>query len=251
MADLKIPWPPPPPAHPLNDNEVHVWAVSLCPPAESIASCSKLLAPDEAQRAERFRFERDQRRFTVARGSLRAILATYVNLDPARLSFAYSSRGKPTLAELDASNSLHFNLTHSDELAVLAITRACPLGIDVEHIRPLNDASGIADRFFSARESQGLAALPVTEKPAAFFNLWTRKEAWLKATGDGISESLDKVEVSFLAGESARLISLPEAAGPIQEWSLFDLRPAEGFAGALALRCPKARILHWNWQHPQ
>jgi 4'-phosphopantetheinyl transferase len=242
MAEVQINWPAPPPAWSLGDREVHVWAINLRPPDEKVAACARTLAADETQRAERFRFERDRRRFIVARGSLRAILCAYLERVPARIAFDYSSRGKPALAGQGENTPLHFNLSHSDELALLAVTRVCPLGIDLELIRPLNDADAIADRFFSARESQGLAALPPEQKPTAFFNLWTRKEAWLKATGDGISESLDKVEVSFLADEPARLISLPEVAGAVREWGLFSLSPNKDFVGALAIRATDVKI---------
>ena len=247
MAEPKIEWPPPPTTPSLNDLELHVWAIHLNTSSTRVSRCAALLSAEEAQRAAKFRFERDQRRFIVAHGALRAILAPYAGLAPETLNFVQSPRGKPSLTGLAGKTAPHFNLTHSDELALVAVTAVCPVGIDVELIRPINDASGIADRFFSPRESRSLAAWPPAQKSAAFFNLWTRKEAWLKATGQGISESLDKVEVSFLPDEPVRLISLPEAAGAAREWSLFDLRPASGFVGAAAICSVAVQLRHWVW----
>src|SRR5207302_8233420 len=129
---------------------------------------------------------------------------------------------------------LHINLAPSDGLALVAVTRVCPVGVDVERIRPLRDAEGIIERFFSPRESAALKALPADQKPVAFFNLWTRKEAWLKATGDGIGESLNQSEVSLLPDEPARFLSILGDTQVAAAWTLQDLSPAAGFKAALA-----------------
>jgi len=247
MAEPAIIWPPLPASPSLDDRQLHVWAFGLNPDQAAISRCAAVLSAEETGRAAKFRLERDQRRFTVAHGALRSILAGYLRCDPTTLSFTQSPRGKPSLEGPEAKIPLHFNLTHSNEMALVAVTSIGPVGVDVECIRPLNDASGIADRFFSPRESQGLAALPPGEKPPAFFNLWTRKEAWLKATGQGISESLDKVEVSFLPTQPARLISLPDDAGPTSDWALFDLKPAAGFVGAAAAWSAAIELHCWAW----
>src|SRR5581483_7473345 len=161
----------------LNTGEVQIWAAPLVQAKERQSELARTLSPDETARAERFHFDRDRNRFIAGRGLLRAILGRYLGLKPAQLAFEYTVRGKPAVHSSCGNHALHFNLAHSDDLALFALTSICRLGIDVERIRPLSDADGIANRFFSARESEGLRILPAAQKPAAFFNLWTRKEA--------------------------------------------------------------------------
>ena len=246
MPELEIKWPAPAAFPPLAGAEVHVWAAPLELPEARLAVIVAMLSPDEQVRAARFHFERDRGRFIAGRGFLRALLGRYLQTEPAQLQFSYSPRGKPSLAA-PANNGLHFNLAHSDALALLAVTRACPVGVDVERINPLRDAEGITERFFSPRESAALKALPADQKPAAFFNLWTRKEAWLKATGDGISEFLSKSEVSFLPDEPARFLSILGDTQAAAAWTLEDLKPAEGFKAALAAPVQGVHLRCWQW----
>src|SRR5438309_1601889 len=150
MADLKINWPEPP-AHGMpRERDIHVWASSLALTEKSLAAYSSTLSTDETERARRFHFDRHRNRFVAGRGWLRAILGNYLHREPARLQFHYNTRGKPALK--DPPQALHFNLAHSDDLALLAVTGTCPVGIDVERVRPLNDADAIASRFFSQTE---------------------------------------------------------------------------------------------------
>jgi len=223
---------------------IQVWAAGLDPGNDRLATYAQTLAPDEKERAARFHAERDRRRFTVARGFLRAVLGQCIECSPTGLVFSYETRGKPTLVDDPA---FHFNLSHSGELALLAVTRLAPVGIDVEHVRPMRDAAAIAERFFSPGESAGLNAVPEADRPAAFFNLWTRKEAWLKATGEGISNSLNRVEVSFLPGEPARLIRLFGESERVGGWTLLELTPAAGYAAALAIEAPDAIVRCGHW----
>ncbi|HYG35495.1 MAG TPA: 4'-phosphopantetheinyl transferase superfamily protein, partial [Clostridia bacterium] len=137
--------------------------------------------------------------------------------------------------------------SHSEDLALVAVTRAGMVGVDVERVRPIEDADELVARFFSPREAETFKGLPLDQKPVAFFNLWTRKEAWLKATGEGISRSLHRVEVSFLPGEPAQLQSLPEDLTQNKSWALHDLAPAHGYAGALAVSTTNAQLSCWKW----
>lgn len=242
-SDVKINWPFAGPRRTLDDVDVHVWAAPLALAEDVVAQFALTLSADESERARRFVFERDRRRFVVGRGTLRAILGSYLEKEPRRIEFAYSSRGKPSVA---GTPGLHFNVAHSGELFVAAITRQCPLGVDVEQIRPMEDSEAIANRFFSAREAAGLAALPASQKDAAFFNLWTRKEALLKATGEGLSESLNQAEVTFLAADAARVIQMPAHAVPAEQWTLAELKPAPGFTGAIAAPNQELRITCWR-----
>ncbi len=233
--------PSPPPA-----DEVHVWAAWLAPPPAALAEFGASLSSAEAERAARFRFERDRDRFVAGRGLLRRLLGRYLQTDPQAVEFTYSAEGKPALAGAFAASGLHFNLAHSEGLALLAVTRAGPVGIDVERIRALSDAAELVSRFFSARESAAFRLLPEDQKPAAFFSLWTRKEAWLKATGEGLAHLLARVEVSFLPGESARWLSLPERQAHDADWMLHELEPAPNFTGALAVAAPRPRLRCWR-----
>ena len=235
-APPDICWPLPPRDFPfrLPRNAVHLWAFPLDVEADRLRALERFVTSKELDRANRYHFPLDRHRFLAARGQLRLLLSRYLENDPEALDFSYGFYGKPGLSEQWAGTNLQFNLAHSDSLAVVAIADA-ECGIDVEQIRLLDDFDDLVARFFSPREKLGFKQLPAEEKPAAFFNLWTRKEAWLKAVGKGIGYALDRVEVSYLPRTPARLLALPEAAGPFSRWTLEAFEPAPGFAAALAL----------------
>jgi 4'-phosphopantetheinyl transferase len=218
---------------PLTDASVHVWVANLDASAAKLYSLKQTLSADEHARAERFLSERDQNRFITGRGLLRTLLGSYLDRPPEQLEFAYSPRGKPALANASGQHELHFNLAHSHGLILIAVTRACPLGVDVEQVRPINEAEGIAKRFFTPGEIAKLKALPEAQRLAAFFNLWTRKEAYLKATGEGL-EMLNQIEVSCAPGDPARVLAISGNTATAQSWMLAELAPAPGFVGALA-----------------
>jgi 4'-phosphopantetheinyl transferase len=224
-------WPEPPAQWSLANGEVHVWAAPLRAATEKLKSLGSLLAADEAARAARYRFDRDRERFVVGRGLLRTILGGYLGLSPAELRFTYNPNGKPLLPDLE------FNLSHCEELALVAVSRGSRVGVDLERVRVLKDAAELVARFFSPAEHAAYEKLPPADQPQAFFNLWTRKEAWLKATGDGIGHLLNQVEVSFCPGESARFVRLPDNANELDRWRLHELTPAVGFAAALVHEC--------------
>lgn len=229
-----IQWPPPPEVLQLASDEIHVWAAPLAIARGILNAYAATLSPDEKARAERFKFEKHRHRFIAGRGMLRTILGRYLLADPATLRFDYLTNGKPALASY-ASRGIHFNLSHSEDLALVAVTRIGIVGVDVESVRAIEDADGLVARFFSPRENETFQKVPSGEKPAAFFNLWTRKEALLKATGEGITRSLSLVEVSFLPGEPARLLAVSGDTVKAARWSLVDLQPARGFVGAVAI----------------
>jgi len=241
-------WSLPPDHLSLGTSDVHVWAAHLDPPTEELVRFAASLSRDEQERAARFRFERHRIRFIAARGVLRSILATHLDCAPHELQFEYGRNGKPVLATPFADIGLSFNLAHSEDLALIAVTRAKSIGVDVEQIRPVTDVDELVTRFFSPCESALFQTLPTTQKDAAFFNLWTRKEAWLKATGEGIAHSLNRVEVTFLPDEPARLVALPENSGPSEAWVIRELLPARGFVGAVAL--PNLQFAICNLQFP-
>ncbi len=224
----------------LADNEVHVWRLALDQPADRLDALRRTLAADERQRAERFHFDKDRRHFIAGRGLLRTLLGGYLGRDPGSLHFAYNPQGKPML--VGAGADLRFNLTHSHGLALLAVSRGRELGVDVERIRPEFAGDAVARRFFSPREVAALSALGGERRHEAFFVCWTRKEAYLKATGKGLSLPLDCFDVSLLPGEPAALLATRHDPAEAARWSLRALSPARGFAGALAVEGKEWRL---------
>jgi len=244
-------WPTRSDAPPLAGNEIHVWATSLGVAPGILENISATLSPDETARANKFKFEKHRNRFIAGRGALRTILAQYLKASPPSLRFSYSENGKPVLAEEFAGTAIHFNLAHTGELALVAVTRIGVVGVDVESVRPVKDVDALVARFFSPREDELFQKVPEEEKSAAFFNLWTRKEALLKATGEGITRSLSLVEVSFLPGEPARLLGISGDATAGARWTLRELNPAMGFTGAVAVDRGTSNIQAGNGEERQ
>jgi 4'-phosphopantetheinyl transferase len=212
---------------------IDIWVL---PNRASDAACAefeRVLAPDEKARAERFRFDRLRKSFITTRGALRFLLARYVGRLPGNIEFHYGAKGKPAL---DSAIEIGFNTTHSGDLAAFAFTGGCPIGIDLEHIHPLSEMQNIAVRFFCREEAAELAALPAEEQQAAFFRCWTRKEAYIKAIGDGLSAPLNNFRVTLRRGEPAQFIHIAHDIAAAKAWSLHDLGLTVGYAGALAYR---------------
>lgn len=233
------PWPPPSP----QPGEVHVWAWSLEVAAPEVAALEATLADDELARAGRFKFERHRRRFSTARGRLRQLLGGYAGLSPSQVEFCYQERGKPYLG---GEAAVGFNVSHSHELALCAVAAKGEIGIDVEQRRQLDDREALARRFFSSTEVARLEALPADRREEAFFLAWTRKEAFIKALGEGLSHPLDAFDVSLAPGEPAQLLRIGHDPATASRWSLFDLTPEAGFAAALAAPWPHAVVRCWR-----
>jgi 4'-phosphopantetheinyl transferase len=240
-------WHPPPASLTLSSDQVHIWQAHLDLPAELLAQLRATLSTDEQRRADRFHFERDRHRFTAGRGILRNILSRYSGIESALLEFSYSPRGKPALRSAPAGGNLNFNLSHSGGLALYAVTRHRQIGIDLEMLRPMPDAEKIAERFFSTGESAALRNLPTTDKQEAFFLCWTRKEAYLKAVGQGLT-GLDEVEVSLTPGEPAKILSISGDVQQARRWSLQHLTPAPGCVGAVAVEGNGFSLSCWEWE---
>jgi 4'-phosphopantetheinyl transferase len=239
-------WERPPAQLTLEDDAVHVWRAELDVPDAEVHQLRQALDPAEISRARRFHFEKDRSRFIVARGLLRTILGSYLNLDPQILRFGYGGQGKPFLMEIrdnanDAS-ALRFNLSHSGGVALIAVTLNREPGIDLERIRPELATETIAEQFFSAQETAMLRALPADVQPEAFFNCWTRKEAYLKARADGLSFPLDQFSVSLIPGEPAALLSFLGEPDEIARWSLIHLNPGSDYVGALVVEGRRLRL---------
>ena len=207
----------------LGSNEVHVWRALLDELPPQIDSFLHTLATDEQSRADRFYFQRDRERFITAHGVLRAILGLYLNRAPKCLSFCYSSHGKPALAWESGGDAIRFNMSHSHGVALYAVTRGREVGIDLEFIRRDLEVEQIAERFFSRRETATLRALPADLRKYAFFLCWTRKEAYIKARGEGLSLPLDQFDVSLIPGKPAALLNTRPDSDEALRWALREL----------------------------
>jgi 4'-phosphopantetheinyl transferase len=215
--------------------EVHVWRIPLECDDAALDRLQAMLADDERRRAERFYFEKDRRHFIACRGALRSLLAGYLARHPAELRFTYTTYGKPLLAEHFGEAGLRFNLSHSHGLALLAVTRGREIGVDLERIREDLDGEQLAERFFSPREVAVLRSLAPELRREAFFHCWTRKEAYIKANGKGLSLPLDQFDVTLRPGEAAALLATYYDPSEAPRWSMRGLTPGEGFVGALAV----------------
>jgi 4'-phosphopantetheinyl transferase len=217
----------------LPDDEVHVWRAKLDRPRHELDSFRSTLSVDEQARADRFVFERDRSRYIAGRGLLRSLLSLYIGLAPDEFRFTYSRFQKPALIQTRPC----FNVSHSGHIALFAFSGRCDVGVDLE----LDDADfareRIAESFFSPAEVALLRSLPSAEQPRAFLQCWTRKEAFIKARGDGLSLPLDSFDVSFGPGAPAAVLRTAWSALEPARWRMQDLsEPEDGYIAAVALR---------------
>ena len=238
------PWANPPERVSIGQHEVHVWRCALRAGAETVNSLEKTLSPDEVSRAERFRFPADRHRFIVARGALRRILASYRGQQPDRLRFGHGPRGKPFLED---AGGLEFNVSRSRGLALVAVSSNRAVGVDLEFVRTDFDYCSLIDETLTRVEAQELLALPRAARNGAFFVRWSRKEAFLKATGKGLSIALQTFSVSqtdngFLAPAGRTL-----DPGESSRWRVEDIEPARGFVGCLAAERQDWKVQNWQW----
>ena len=212
--------------------EVHVWRIRLDRSDADVESLSAWLSDDELRRKRRFLKPLHQARFAVGRGVLRAVLGRYLERDPGAVEFRYGEHGKPHLAPSMGADCA-FNLTHSHDLALLAVTQSAAVGVDLEEVRPVTHSQGIADSYFTERESAFLSGCAERSHLDGFFHLWTCKEAYLKACGKGLAKPLREVEVSLPPEAEPRY----EAIGGDSEtaWTLRTFVPQSGFRGAVAV----------------
>ena len=225
-------WFEPPQSLSLPNGEAHVWRTPLEQSPERVGEFLRTLDEEEHARASRFHFDKHRRHFVVARGVLRLLLGRYLETRPEDVNFNYGSHGKPALGGDHRASLLRFNASHSGELAVYAFVQECEVGIDVEYIKSDFATEEIAERFFSSREIETLTALPKADRAAEFFRLWTRKEAYIKAIGTGLSHPLNEFDVTV----------------PIQGWSVVDLEVESKYAAAFAVNGPVRELqkFHFN-----
>lgn len=220
---------------------LHVFDLDLT--AREVSECRSLLDADERARADRFHREQHRRRWTVSRGRLREVLSEYCGLDAREIRFSTTGNGKPVLADHALSGRYHFNLSHAKGLAVVAVTDAGPIGVDLEREYELSDFHAVARRFFSPLERAQLAAFEPASRRHGFFCCWTRKEAVIKATGEGLSARLDSFDVS-LQPHSGRLLTWGGDGRKGSEWRIHHFEPGPGYVGAVAVHRPSGAPRH-------
>lgn len=221
-------------------SEVHLWTVSLTASPAAFAVFRSWLNEEETSRAERFAFAHLQRRYTISQGALRLLLAHYCRRDPRAVAFSRGAWGKPALSD---NLDLRFNKSDSADLALFAFTQGCDVGVDLEHLRNVADAEQIASRYFSPQETAALLRESgESRKSDAFLRCWTRKEAYIKAVGGGLSMPLSEFEVTLSRAESPRIVRIGDNDSAGAGWILEHLDPADGFVGALAYPSPRRSL---------
>jgi 4'-phosphopantetheinyl transferase len=225
---------------------VDVWSVRLDEPARA-GSEVVVLSPDEVARASRFHFEKDRIHFTRCRSALRALLSEYLEIPAAEIRFEYLTSGKPQLAAEQNPSVLQFNVSHSANMALIAVGSEHRLGVDIEKIRGDVDITTLAERFFSLRERAGLQALPEHLRVPGFFACWTRKEAFLKATGEGLSFPLADFSVTTHPDLDPELEEIKGSTDDGKRWFLADLSVVEDFRAAVARERSPFRLETHAW----
>ncbi|MTJ49207.1 4'-phosphopantetheinyl transferase HetI [Dolichospermum sp. UHCC 0259] len=238
MNLFNLNWLPAPKKLDLLLNDVHIWRINLNSSESQLQSFRETLSSDEIARAERFYFPEHRQRFIAGRGSIRAILGQYLAIDPKQVEFEYQPRGKPLLAAKFANQGLLFNLSHSQDLALLGVSYQHQIGVDLEYIRTMSDLEGLAKRFFSAKEYEYLQMFSHAQQQQIFFRYWTCKEAYLKATGDGLVQ-LEEIEICLTPNQPSELL----VSG---DWSLRELTPAENFAAAVVVAGSNINLHCWE-----
>ncbi len=231
----------------LPSGEIHIWTAHLADDHCATAKLLPTLDPDEHARAEQFAFEHDRLRFIQTHGIMRQILAAYYDSDPATLRFARNADGKPFLVPRAIGRDLEFSLSHSGKCCVMAVGSDRPIGLDVEMIRHLPQATKIAQRYFTAHESRILAALRPASRTDAFFSLWANKEATVKGLGTGLAANLGCIEFDLDANEGWRLVAWNADKSFAQRWSVTRLDAAPGYVAALAAAHPSRSLMLRNW----
>lgn len=212
---------------------VHLWLADFREFSGALNLYCQTLSHDELKRAERFKFDSLRNFYVFCRGTLRHILSQYTGIDAKSLQFHYGEKGKPSLPP---EFEIRFNVSHSGSLFVCAVSKNLDLGVDVEEIRSMNDMTAIAQDFFAPSEQRNLARIAEVNRTQSFYECWTRKEAVIKATGEGVSRMLDTFEVAFGPGVVARLVRFNDETSPI--WNMESFVPRPGYVGALTSPTP-------------
>ena len=230
----------------LEPSEIHIWRVCLDRERASARDLFEVLSADEKQKAGKYHFEQDRDNFVVARGILRQILGGYLDILPGEIRFSYNRYGKPALDIGMNADGLRFNMSHSNGLVLYSVAREQEVGIDIEYIDDSFTIRPVAATCFSPSEMSMLDELPSDRQPAAFFTGWTRKEAYIKAIGEGVSMPLKEITVSLLP-DDVRISMTPNDRSETRTWSLVTLPFESDYAAALAAEGSIERLFYWQW----
>lgn len=225
-----------------------MWIAPLTTSPENLCFLKSILAANELERGRRFRKSSDGERYIVARGSLRTLLGVYLASAPDRLKFKYDGLGKPSLLGQTSEAVLNFNVSHSGNRALFGFARRRRIGVDLECGRPDVDMLGLARRYFSPSEFLQFRGLPASAQCEAFYRAWTRKEAYLKACGEGLSFGPERVEVSFTPGAPAMIRKVAGVRKVSEQWTLKHLAPAPGYVGAAAVEAGNIVFRCFRWE---
>lgn len=247
MGKPLLGWEFPPVDLHLGEFDVHIWKTYLNIEPSILNSLIEVLSADELEKANRFHFGVDRTHYIAARGCLRMLLSRYLHLNPTQIQFSYSEFGKPELKDPLNSNLLRFNVSHSAGIGLFAFTLKNDIGIDIEHLRSDLADEEIARRNFSSIEVNTLLSFPEEERVGVFYACWTRKEAYIKAHGEGLSMPLDSFDVSCAPGEPACLLATRPDPSEASLWKMFAFVPDSGYIGALAVKARKLHLKLWQW----
>jgi 4'-phosphopantetheinyl transferase len=223
---------------------VHLWLANLALPPNVVSKLRQALAPDECERADRFHFERDRTAFVAGRGLLRHLLGRYLGQKPEHIQFVYGTHGKPTLSPIHQT-TLQFNLAHTQGVALYAVTDGRTIGVDLEYQRAVSDVESLAARFFSAQEAQMITTLDPDAQQHMFFKFWTCKEAYLKATGQGLA-GLEQAQLLVTSSPETGLPQIKGIAMNPSEWCLVQFYPRPAYAAAVAIAGKSCQVLYQN-----
>jgi 4'-phosphopantetheinyl transferase len=227
--------------------EVHVWRASLAASPDELDRLHALLSDEERVRAARFRFEMHRDRFVAGRGTQRLLLARYLGVHPAAIRYRYAAHGKPALDGPEAESGLRFNVSNAEDGLLVALTLGREVGVDLEPVHRVVDRDAVARRFFSAPENLVYDTVAEDQRDAAFFTCWTRKEAYIKAVGDGLSMPLHCFDVTLRPGEPARLLATRGDPSQAERWTLRELDPGAGWLGAIVVEGADFALRLFDW----
>jgi 4'-phosphopantetheinyl transferase len=241
-------WRPQRQADQLHQSEVHLWTVSFDTASEKLGYFRSILSADEKQRADRFLKIEDRELYTITRGALRSLLGAYLAIEPREVEFAYNTLGKPSLVGIDSQVALNFSVSHSGAQALLGFARSRRIGVDLEQVNVDANVLELAERYFSSNEFETLCSLTAELQHEAFYCGWTRKEAYLKARGEGIFFGLERVEVSLAPGQRALIKKVSDDPNVSKNWILEHLLPAPNYIGAVAVEGRDLTFRFFRWE---
>lgn len=232
----------------LTRDGLHVWRILLSQSGEVVRKLEGHLSVDEVQRADRYRSERDRTQYVVAHGALREVLSDYTSQTPRDISFGRTTTGKPFLLDTQGAECVRFNLSHSGEWAIIALALSTEVGIDIEQIDSDISVEAVAERFFSHSELAALREVPPRQRTFAFFTAWARKEAYVKARGEGISNRLSGFSISIDPEKNAVLLADSMDEYATLHWRIYPLDIAHGYAAAIATEGAMDRLRTMSWK---